>query len=114
MSAPLTVRPVPIQDAFRTVTGATQFLGSVAAILVGYGVLTLAQGNGIIALLGTIPGLVTLVTDLVRAFRVSAAIAEAETLVTPIADPAIEIPALGGLVSLVPDPEQLPGAHRRQ
>lgn len=101
MSAPLTVRPVPIQEAFRTVTGASRFLASVAAILVGYGVLTAVQGSAVEGILGAIPGLVALVGDLVRSFQVQRAIGDAEAKVTPSIDPAESV-ILGGVEVLVP------------
>lgn len=101
MSAPLTIRPVPIRDAFRSVQGATAFLGSVAAILVGFGVLTAVQGSALDGLIGAVPGLVALVADVVRSFRVDAAVGEAEAAVTPLSDPA-ELVLVDGVEVLVP------------
>lgn len=80
-------RPVPIKDAFKSVTSAVQFLASIAAVLVGYGVLTAVQGSAVEGLLGAIPGLVSLVGDVVRSFQVKAAIAASEARVTPLSDP---------------------------
>lgn len=77
-------RPRPILDAFRSVASTVALAGSVATSLVGWGVLTLAQGDAVSALLGAIPGAVALVTSLLAAFRV---VAKAEPLVTPTADP---------------------------
>lgn len=107
MSVPLTVRPVPIQEAFRSVTGATQFAVSLVVLLGGYGVLTAVQGSAIEGLLGAIPGLVSLGGDVVRSFQVQKAIATSEAAVTPLESPAVEVG--GELVPLVPDTE---GAHR--
>lgn len=91
MSAPLTVRPVPIRDAFRTVTGATAFLGSIVVLLVGYGVISTATGSAVEGILGAIPGLVSLVVDLVRSVQVHRAIRESEAAVTPLESPAMVV-----------------------
>lgn len=84
MSAPMPVRPVPIRDAFKSVGSTIALLGSVATGLVGWGVLSVAQGDALSGLLGAVPGLVTLVTALLAAFGVVRA---SEPAVTPLADP---------------------------
>lgn len=77
-------RPRPIRDAFRTVGSAVALLGSVATSLVGWGVLTATEGDAVTALLGAIPGVVTLVTTVLVAFGV---VSRSEPLVTPVSDP---------------------------
>lgn len=99
MSAPLSDRPFPLRDAFRSVGSAVALLSSVAAALVGWGVMSAAQGDASVALLGAIPGVVTLVGSLLTAFGV---IARAEPAVTPVSDPAAAAYPGGPLVSLVP------------
>lgn len=85
MSAPLNDRPRPILDAFKSVGTAVALLSSVATSLVGWGVLSTAQGDATVALLGAIPGVVTLVGALLTAFGV---LRRAEPQVTPNSDPA--------------------------
>lgn len=87
-STPLRNRPVPIRDAFRSVGSTVALLGSVATSAVGYGVLTMVQGDALVALLGAIPGVVTLATALLAAFGV---VKVAEPQVTPISDPAVVV-----------------------
>lgn len=77
-------RPRPIVAAFKTVGGAIATLGSVATALVGWGVLTAAEGDAIAGLLGAIPGVVTAVTVLLAAVGVTR---RAEPQVTPLEDP---------------------------
>lgn len=95
MSAPLNTRPRPVLDAFKSVGSAVALLGSVATALIGWGVLSTAQGDALSGLLGAIPGIVTLVTALLAAFGV---VRVAEPQVTPVADPAIVVD--GELVAL--------------
>jgi hypothetical protein len=83
----VTIRPVPIRDAFKSVGNATDFLISIVVILGGYSALSAQQGDAIVGLLGAIPGLVTLAGDVYRSFKVKAAIAQAESKVTPLSDP---------------------------
>ena len=97
MSAPLPDRPRPLFDALRTVGMAVALAGSVVVSLVGWGVLTAAQGDALSGLLGVIPGLIALVTAFLAAFGV---VRKAEPAVTPVADPAVEID--GALIALVP------------
>lgn len=103
---PFERRPVPIQDAFAHVTSAVKFLASVVSILAGYGLFSVVQESAWLALLGAVPGLVTLAGDVVRSMQVDRAIVEAEAAVTPLSDPAIVVN--GELVPLVPDA----GRHR--
>lgn len=80
----LSDRPRPIMDAFRTVGSAVALLGSVVTALVGWGVLTVAQGDALSGLIGAVPGAVTLVTALLAAFGVVRA---SEPAVTPLSSP---------------------------
>lgn len=80
----LTGRPRPIMDAFRTVGSAVALAGSIVTALVGWGVLTAAQGDALVGLLGAVPGVVALVTALLAAFGVVRA---AEPAVTPLSSP---------------------------
>lgn len=84
MTSPLETRPRPIRDAFKSVGAAVALLGSVATSLVGWGVLTAAEGDAVSGLLGTLPGVVTAVTVLLAAFGVTR---RAEPQVTPMRDP---------------------------
>ncbi|CAL9607984.1 hypothetical protein SUDANB95_05531 [Actinosynnema sp. ALI-1.44] len=77
-------RPRPILDAFKSVGSAVALLGSVVTALVGWGVLSAAQGDAVAGLLGAIPGVVTLVTALLAAFGV---VRKSEGQVTPLSDP---------------------------
>lgn len=90
MSAPhaLPERPVPIRDAFRSVGSTIALIGSVVTGLVGWGVLSVAQGDALSGLLGAVPGLITLATALLAAFGV---VRVAEPAVTPLADPRDEL-----------------------
>jgi hypothetical protein len=99
MSAPLDTRPRPLIDAFRSVGSTVALLSSVATALVGWGVMSAAQGDASVALLGAVPGVVTLVGALLTAFGV---ISSAEGQVTPVSDPARAAFPGGPLVSLVP------------
>lgn len=80
----LSDRPRPIMDAFRTVGSAVALLGSIVTALVGWGVLTVAQGDALAGLIGAIPGITALVTALLAAFGVVRA---SEGAVTPVSDP---------------------------
>lgn len=77
-------RPEPIRDAFKSVGTAIAFAGSVVGSIVGWGLLTEAQGDAVTGLLGAIPGVVALVTHVLTAFGV---INAAEPKVTPNEDP---------------------------
>lgn len=98
MSVPLVNRPTPLRDAFKTVGSTVALIGSIVAALVGWGVLSAAQGDAVSGLLGAVPGLVTLVTALLSAFGV---VIRSEPAVTPVEDPAA-LDEFGDLVSLVP------------
>ncbi len=98
MSAPLNVRPVPLRDAFRTVGSAVAWIGGVVTALAGFGILSIAQSDATVGLLGAIPGLVTLVTALAAAFGV---VKVAEPQVTPVSSPATLVD--GELLPLVID-----------
>lgn len=77
-------RPRPVHDAAAHATRVIGLLGSLVTTLVGFGIVTVAQGDALIGLLGAIPGVVTLVTSLLVAFGV---VRQAEPVVTPLADP---------------------------
>ncbi|HEV2784705.1 MAG TPA: hypothetical protein VGX25_35420 [Actinophytocola sp.] len=77
-------RPQPLRDAASQLTRVVGVLGSLVAALAGFGILTVAQQDAIVGLLGAIPGLVTLVTSVLVAFGI---VRQAEPVVTPLADP---------------------------
>lgn len=77
-------RPRPIKSAFASVGAAVALVGSVTTSLVGWGVLTMVQGDALESLYGLIPGVVTAVTVALTAFGV---IGQAEPQVTPVDDP---------------------------
>lgn len=99
MSAPIGDL-TPVRDAFTSIPSAVKFLSSIVALVVGWGLLSVSQGDAITGLLGAVPGVAALIGDLLREFRVAKAVTEAEALVTPVADPKIEVD--GQLVPLVP------------
>jgi uncharacterized membrane protein YuzA (DUF378 family) len=80
----LSPRPTPVRDAAAGVAKVTAVIGALITSLVGFGVLQAVQGDAVTSLLGAIPGLVTLVTAALGAFRVAA---KAQPLVTPVSDP---------------------------
>lgn len=77
-------RPRPIRDAAAHVSKVLGVLGSLITALAGFGVITIAQGDALAGLLGAIPGVLTLVTSVLVAFRVAR---QAEPEVTPLSDP---------------------------
>ncbi|MCE7008720.1 hypothetical protein LWC34_38805 [Kibdelosporangium philippinense] len=77
-------RPHPIRDAAASASKVFGVLGSLVTALVGFGVLTIAQGDALTGLLGAIPGVITAVTTVLVAFRVAR---QAEPHVTPLAEP---------------------------
>jgi hypothetical protein len=77
-------RPRPILDAFKSVGSAIALLGSIVTSLVGWGVISAAQGDAVNGLLGAIPGVVGLVVALLTAFGV---VKKAEPKVTPLSSP---------------------------
>lgn len=77
-------RPTPVRDVAGKVATWTAGLGALVASLVGFGILTVVQGDALTGLLGAIPGIVTWVASAVAAFRVAS---KAQPLVTPVADP---------------------------
>lgn len=74
----------PVRDAATGVAKWTGLLGALVTSLVGFGVLTLAQGDALTGLLGAIPGVVAWVATAVGAFRVAQ---QARPLVTPLVNP---------------------------
>jgi hypothetical protein len=77
-------RPTPIRDAASSVQKGLGMLGAVAVAATGYGILTATQGDAVVGLLGAIPGVITLVSNLLVAFGI---VRQAEPKVTPIASP---------------------------
>lgn len=77
-------RPRPLVDAATQVSRVVAVAGTLVTMLVGWGVLSLAQDDAVTGLLGAIPGLVTLVTAVLSAFGV---VRIGEPSVTPLADP---------------------------
>ncbi len=77
-------RPRPLVEAAGWVTKVTGVLGSLVTMAVGYGLMAAVQGNALIALLGAIPGVITLVTTALAAFGL---VRRAEPNVTPLVDP---------------------------
>lgn len=77
-------RPRPIKDAFGTVGSVISWGGALATALVGFGVVTAVQGDAVVGLLGALPGIVSKLSDLVVAFKVTNR-AEKET--TPVVAP---------------------------
>jgi hypothetical protein len=80
----LETRPQPVREAASAVSRVTGLFGSVLTALVGIGILTAVQGDALVALLGAIPGLITLATTVLAVFGV---VRRAEPDVTPVADP---------------------------
>lgn len=77
-------RPRPVLDAASQVGRWFGIAGSLVTALVGWGLMTAAQGDAVQSLLGAIPGLVTLVTTLLAVFGV---VRRSEPQVTPLSDP---------------------------
>ncbi len=80
----LEARPRPLLDAASVTSRVVGTVGTLVAMLVGWGVVSLAQQDAVDGLLGAIPGLVTLVTTVLAAFGV---VRRGEPLVTPLSDP---------------------------
>lgn len=74
----------PVRDAAAGAATWVGVLGGLVTSLVGFGVLTVAQGDAVTGLLGAIPGVVAWVAATVAAFRVAR---QARPLVTPLAGP---------------------------
>jgi uncharacterized BrkB/YihY/UPF0761 family membrane protein len=80
----LEARPRPLMEAAGVVSRITATVATVVTMLVGWGVVSLAQQDAIEGLLGAIPGLVTLISTILAAFGVAR---RAEPQVTPVSDP---------------------------
>lgn len=80
----LVERPRPLVDAASVTSRVVGTIGTLATMLVGWGVLSLAEQDAVTGLLGLVPGLVTSVTALLSAFGV---VRRAEPQVTPLSDP---------------------------
>ncbi|WP_199444445.1 hypothetical protein [Umezawaea beigongshangensis] len=98
----LSTRPRPLVAAARGLGGAITALGSIVAALVGWGVVTAAQGDAITGLLGVLPAVVTAVTAVLVATGI---VRQAEPRVTPLVDPRDDtgvplVPIPGGGVQL--------------
>lgn len=104
MPDPAVVRPAPIREAFTSIPRVVRYLSTLAAAAGGFGVVTVAQGDAVVGLLGLLAGVVAGVGDVLREFRQGRAIAEAEARTTPLADPAAV--ADGRLVALVVAPDK--------
>lgn len=74
----------PLLDIAAEATRWVGIIGALVTAAVGYGILTLAQGDAVTGLLGLIPGIVAAVSNAMTAFRVARRGAE---VVTPVADP---------------------------
>lgn len=77
-------RPRPLLDAASVTSRVVGTVGTLVAMLVGWGVVSLAQQDAVEGLLGAVPGLVTMVTTLLAAFGV---VRRGEPAVTPLSDP---------------------------
>lgn len=77
-------RPRPIRAAATRLSKMLGVAGALVTALVGWGILTAAQGDAVTGLLGTLPGIVTAVTTVLAAFGVAR---RSEPLVTPMSDP---------------------------
>jgi hypothetical protein len=84
MTNPQIDRPTPIRDAASAVQKGLGMLGAIATAAAGYGIITAVQGDAVTGLLGAIPGVVTLVSNLLVAFGI---VNKAEPQVTPLASP---------------------------
>lgn len=80
----LAERPRPLRDAASRLSTVLGVIGGIATALVGFGVLTAAQGDAVLGLLGLVPGLFTSVFTALAAFGVVRA---GEPQVTPLSDP---------------------------
>lgn len=80
----LSERPRPLADAASRLSTVLGILGGLVTGLVGFGILTAAQGDAITGLLGLVPGLLTAVFTALGAFGVVRA---GEPQVTPLSDP---------------------------
>jgi cadmium resistance protein CadD (predicted permease) len=74
----------PLQKVAGQVTKVVGILSALATSLVGYGIVTAVQGDAVTGLLGTLPGLLTLLGTAIAAFKTAN---KGEEVVTPVADP---------------------------
>lgn len=77
-------RPRPLLDAASLTSRIVGTVGTLVTMAVGWGLVTAAQQDAVVGLLGLVPGLVTGITAVVSAFGV---VRRAEPRVTPISDP---------------------------
>lgn len=77
-------RPRPIAESAHGWVRWLGFIGSVVLAAVGYGVLTLTQGDALTGLFGTIPGIVNAIATALTAFGI---VRQAEPQVTPLISP---------------------------
>lgn len=80
----LEARPRPLVDAASATARIVGTVGTLVAMLVGWGAVTLAQQDAVEGLLGLVPGLVTSVVAVLSAFGV---VRRGEPSVTPLSDP---------------------------
>lgn len=80
----LSNRPRPIKAVADKLSKLIGVTGALVTALVGWGIVTAAQGDAVTGLLGTIPGVVTAVTTALAAFGI---VKRSEPLVTPMSDP---------------------------
>lgn len=100
MSAPLTQRPTPIRDAFKSVGAAIAVVGTLVNTLVSLGVITAAQGTAVENFVAIVPAVLELGVFVLVAFGV---VRRAEPQVTPLSDPAtLAFDPLANVVRLVP------------
>jgi hypothetical protein len=77
-------RPRPVRDAAGRAAKSIGILSALVVATVGWGLLTTAQGNAIVGLLGLIPGVLTAAASALAAFRVAQC---SEPQVTPTSSP---------------------------
>lgn len=82
--AQLENRPRPLLSAAATVTQVQGIASAVLTALVGWGIVSAVQGDALQGLLGALPGLVTMIGNVLIAFGV---VRRAESQVTPLVDP---------------------------
>ncbi len=84
MVAPIDTRPRPIKDAFDSVGSFINTIASIVVAGVGFGIVTAAESDAVVGLLGLIPGVITALGGVITAVKVRN---KAEPQVTPISDP---------------------------
>jgi hypothetical protein len=90
-------RPQPLRDAAIDTTGTHGSVMGLVTAAVSAGLIGGTTGSVLLALLGLIPGVLSLVTAFLVSYKTAI---EGELLVTPVSSPMLRID--GTLVSLVP------------